>query len=47
MLLKHYQHILEKNRSGELQDRITENSRLEGTSGDHLVPSPAKSQVFD
>lgn len=47
MFLKHYQRILENNRSGELQDRIRENSRLEGTSGDHLIQSPAKSQALD
>lgn len=39
--------ILKNNRSGELWVRITKNSMLEGTSGDHLYQSPANSQALD
>lgn len=39
--------ILKNNRSGELWVRITKNSVLEGTSGDHLYQSPANSQALD
>lgn len=47
LFLVHYQHNFKNNRSGELWVRITENSMLEGTSGDHVYQSPTNSWTLD